>query len=43
MTEICREIDISDVNEVVVSKEEIKDAIWNHHQSGIQMELSKSE
>ena len=43
VTEICREIDISDVNEVVVSKEEIKDAIWNHHQSDIQMELNNSK
>ena len=43
VTNICSELGISDVNDVFVSKEDIKDAIWNHHQKDIKQELSTSK
>ena len=43
VSEICSEIGIADVNDVFVTKEEIKDAIWNHHQNYNKQELSTSK
>ena len=43
VTKICNNISIPDLNSNVVSKEEIKDAIWNHHYLDIKEELSKSK
>ena len=43
VSQICREIDIPDVNNVCVTKEEIKNAIWNHHYLDIKKELADSK
>ena len=43
VTGICKEIGIADVNDVVMSKTEIKNAIWEHHQLDIKKELSQSK
>ena len=43
VAEICREIVIPDINNHSVSKEEIKDAIWNHHQQDMKNELGNSK
>ena len=43
VTKICNIISIPDLNSNVVTKEEIKDAIWNHHYIDLKEELSKSK
>ena len=40
---ICLEIGIPDVNKVVVTKEDIREAIWNHHYRDMKIELEKSK
>ena len=43
VTQICREINIPDVNNVWVTKEEIKNAIKNHHYQDMKKELDDSK
>ena len=43
VAEICKEINIPDVNEQYVSKEVIKDGIWNHHYVDLKKELESSK
>ena len=43
VTQICREINIPDVNNVWVTKEEIKNAVRNHHYQDMKKELSDSK
>ena len=43
VTKICSDIRIPDLNSNVVTKEEIKDAIRNHHYIDMKEELSKSK
>jgi hypothetical protein len=43
VTDICKEIGIPDVNREVVSKSDIKEAIWKRHYADIKMELSTSK
>ena len=40
---ICSEVGISDINNTEVTKEEIKDAIKNHHYKDMKAELDKSK
>ena len=39
---ICKEIGLPDINEVMVTKGEVKKAIFNHHYADIKNELSES-
>ena len=43
VSDICMKIGIPDVNRVVVSKEDINDALYNHHYSDMKQELEKSK
>ena len=43
VADICMKIGIPDVNRVVVSKEDIKDTIYNHPYSDTKQEFDKSK
>ena len=43
VSKICLEIGIPGVNKFKVAKEDIMDAIWNHHYCDIKKELEKSK
>ena len=43
VTQICREINIPDVNNVWVTKEEIKNAVMKHHYQDMKKELDNSK
>ena len=43
VADICKEIGIADVNKEVVTKENISDAIYNHHYCDLKKELENSK
>ena len=39
--EICREVELPDLNQEIISKPEIKEALFNHHYKQMKVKMDK--